>query len=245
MNWKTNRLVVCALLLCVFTVATLRAQGDVVNKIVLLCNPFSHPATAPGAPVTTQIDNLRLDATVKWLGPSTPGGLIVYNGHGAVSGWGILVLSSLDVPANGLAVLAGGIVVATSPLTLTAGQWQHIRMDRVNQTVTMTLSNVGDDDGEDVQTFSFGAIPVNPVGAIHHAIERTSVGDAFNGFIKSASIRAIGSPDTLIEAWDFSRGGVLFDQYRLLTPTAAGVNGNVLNLQNTVWAAPILGHHDN
>jgi hypothetical protein len=171
--------------------------------------------------------------------------LIVYNGHGAVSGWGILVLSSHDAPANGLAVLAGGIIVATSPLTLTAGQWQHIRMDRLDQTVTMTLNNVGDDDDEDVQTFSFGVIPVNPVGGIHKTIEQTSVGDAFNGFIKSASIRAIGEHDPLIEAWDFSRGGVLFDRYRLLTPTATGANGNVLNLQNTVWAAPILGHHDN
>jgi len=230
-----------AVLISALFAASAAADDHRSSDFALLCTSLSHPRTAAGAPVTTQIDNLRLDATVKWLGPSTVGSLILYNGHGAVTGWGILVLPSTDPSANALAVLAGGIVVAPSPIVLPVGKWQRIRMDRVNQIVTMSVRGV--DDDEPPQTFSFGGIGVNPVGGPFRTIEQTLVGDAFNGLVESARIQTLDASRTVIESWSFAHGTAA-GKYELFGGTATGAKGHVLNLQDASWARRVKSRRD-
>ena len=235
MNQTRHRLAGTILLVALAAV-TILADSD---KASLLCTPTSTAATT--GVVTTQLDDLRLEATVKWLGPSTPGSLIVYNGHGAVSGWGILLFGSSDTPPNAISVLAGGVTIVSSPLTLTPGRWQHIQMDRVSQVVTMTLQDVaGDGDDHDhghgaVQTYSFGVIPANPVGGVYSSIEGTDVGNAFNGFIRDARVETLNGTPAVVESWRFTEG-TPFGRLTLFGPTATGVNGHVLHLQNVSWA---------
>lgn len=243
MDTSNRRRLAFAILVSALAAVSALADDSPSKNIALLCNPGSTPRTALGAPATTQVDDLRLEATVKWLGPSTRGSLIVYNGHGAVSGWGIFVLASTDTPANSVAVLAGGVVVAPSPITLTAGKWQRVRMDRVDQVVTLSVRDVERDDDDDdddtsVQTYSFGVIPVNPVGGGFRHIEQTQVGDAFNGFIENARIKGLDASESVIESWAFNHGTPA-GRYELFGTTSTGVNGHVLNLQNTVWAVPV------
>jgi hypothetical protein len=237
-HWRRLAL---AVLVFVLVAASAIADDHSSKEFALLCTSASHPRTAAGAPVTTQIDNLRLDATVKWLGPSTVGSLILYNGHGAVTGWGILVLPSTDPSANALSVLAGGIVVAPSPIVLPVGKWQRIRMDRVNQIVTVSVRGV--DDDEPPQTYSFGGIGVNPVGGFFSSIEQTLVGDAFNGFVETARIQTLDASRTVIESWSFEHGTVS-GRYELFGPTATGTKGHVLNLQNASWARRVRNRRD-
>ena len=221
-------------LLCAFLAIPLFADSQ---KTSLLSTPHTTAQTANA--VTTQTDNLRLEATVKWLGPSPVGSLILYNGNGCCSGWGILVLASTDNPPNVLAVLAGGIVVATSPLTLTPNRWQHVTMDRVAGSVTLTVSDVGDDDdGTPPQTFSFGFIPVFFVGNLVQP--HTYVGDVFNGFLSDAKITNLGGP-SVIESWDFTHAPATSGKLNLYS-SPVGVNGHVLSNFTSWWAVPAHGN---
>lgn len=213
------------------------------QKTALLSTSSTTARTA--GPVTNQTDNLRLEATVKWLGPSNLGSLIVYNGNGCCSGWGILVLASTDNPPNVLAVLAGGITVAPSTITLTPNVWQHIVMDRVNGDVTLTVTSVAEgNDGQDnhriaPQTDDLGGIGVNPLS--NYAWLRpplTYVGDAFNGFIANATITDLTSTPNMIESWDFSQPPATFGNLGLFGATAPGANGHTLNL-TSVWAVQV------
>jgi len=193
----------------------------------------ANTSTPLGNVVTTQIDDIAYDAAVRYDGANADkaGQAIFYNGHGAVTGWGILVLGPSDGVAEGtIAILAGGITVAFTPLQLTRGTWQHIRAERRAGIVTVTL---------DDQTLDLGYIPVHPVGAGFAGIERTSVGGSgtfdspsagFHGAIDRLLIQNLAD-DTPIERWNLNeRGG----------PTATGVNGNVLYLGNTDWVS----HHN-
>lgn len=204
-------------------------------KISMLSSPQT-TARTPG-PVTGQTDNLPLEATVKWLGPSSVGSLIVYNGNGCCSGWGILVFGSADTPANAVGVLAGGVTIVPSTITLTPNKWQHVTMDRVGQAVTLTVSDVGDDGDHSTQTASLGVVPVNFIGFLRPAV--TYVGDAFNGFIAEAKITSLSGTPTVIDSWDFTHGSGTFGKLTLFTgATATGSNGNVLNL-TSAWAAQV------
>ena len=222
-------------LLCAFVAVPLFADSP---KISMLSNPTTTAHTA--GPVTSQTDNLRLEATVKWLGPSNPGSLIVYNGNGCCSGWGILVFSSNDTPANAVAVLAGGVTIVPSTITLTPNKWQHVTMDRVNQNVTLTVTDVGDDGRNSTQTADLGIVPVNFVGFLRPAV--TYVGDAFNGFIADAKITDLGSSN-VIDSWDFTHGSGTSGKLTLFAVAAAsGSNGNVLNLTSPI-AAQVPGNN--
>jgi hypothetical protein len=238
-----RRLTCVVLLVASCAVTTFADHDHDDDQSSLLCAPASSAVT-PGV-VTTQLDNLRLEATVKWLGPANAGSLLVYNGSGSVSGWGILLFGSNDSPPNVISVLAGGVTIVSSPLTLTAGQWQHIQMDRIGQVVTVLLEDVGgDDDHHDrdhghhhAQTFSFGVIPANPVGGQFTSIEGTNVGTAFNGFIRDANVTTLGTPDVVVESWDFTKG-TPFGPLTVFGPAATGINGHTLTTKNVSWAVP-------
>ncbi|HLJ75721.1 MAG TPA: hypothetical protein VKU62_14100 [Thermoanaerobaculia bacterium] len=208
-------------------------------QTALLATPTTTARTATA--ITTQNDDLRMEATVKWLGPSSVGSLIVYNGNGCCSGWGILVFSSNDTPANAIAVLAGGVTIVPSNLTLTPNVWQHVSMDRVNQDVTLTLSSADNNDHTPPQTVDLGVVPANFVGFLRPA--QTLVGDAFNGFISDAAITSLAGTPSVIESWDFSQAPATFNKLvNLYGPTATGSNGHVLNLTSS-WAVPARGNN--
>ena len=186
-------------------------------------------STPAGTLVTTQIDDIAYDVMVRFDGANAADAnqVVIYNGHSGVTGWGILVLGPSDGVAEGtLTILAGGIVVAFTPLTLTQGSWQHLRAERRAGNVTVTL---------DDQTFDLGFIPVNPLAGGFAAIEQTSVGASgpfdgpfggfFNGAIDKVRIQNLVD-DSWIERWNLNeRSG----------PTTTGVNGTVLHLGTTVW----------
>jgi hypothetical protein len=182
----------------------------------------ANTSTPLGTVLTTQIDNIAVEATVRYDGANAANGhqMIYYNGHGAVSGWGIIVIDGM------IGILAGGIDIPMTPFTITDGTWHHVYAERRDQQVTVVF------DGE---TFVIGGLGVNPVGGFFAGIERTSVGgdgtfDAptgdFNGAIDNVKVRDLNT-DQWIERWNFNAGS---------GTTATGVNGNVLQIGNAVWA---------
>ncbi|HEY6808443.1 MAG TPA: LamG-like jellyroll fold domain-containing protein [Gemmatimonadales bacterium] len=221
--------------LCLGTTAWTAAQHPASqgNTALLFNGCDANTSTPLGSVVTTQIDDIAYDAMVRYDGTNAGvlGQALFYNGHGGVSGWGILVLGQSDGVANGtIAVLAGGITVAFTPLQLTRGAWQHITAERRAGDVVVTLSSP-DGTGPD-QTFDAGVIPVHPVGQGFAGIERTTVGGSgtfdipaaqFHGAVDNFRIRDLVT-DTWIERWNFNeRTG----------STATGANGTVLQLGNT------------
>jgi hypothetical protein len=223
--------------LCLGTTAWASGQGhDSQGTTALLFNGCDANTSTPlGSVVTTQIDDIAYDAMVRYDGTnaSVQGQSIFYNGHGGVSGWGILVLGQSDgVPNGTIAILAGGITVAFTPLHLTRGVWQHIQAERRGGDVKVMLSDPTDESV--VDTVDLGFIPVNPVGAGFAGIERTSVGGSgtfdspqadFHGAIDNLRLHDLAT-DTWIERWNFNeRSGA----------TATGANGTVLHLGNTTW----------
>jgi hypothetical protein len=184
--------------------------------------------------VTLQTDNLRLEALVKWSGPPSRSGLLVYNGHGCCSGWGILWLGDDAGPdANKLSVLAGGIIVQTAPVSLPAGKWTRVAMERRAQVVTLTVGGTGEHDP--AQVFNLGVIPVNPLGVDNRPVaggtvrttEKASVGENFNGLVDDVKFRTLDTKQT-IESWKFDD---------VTGFTATGSKGHVLNLETATWMA--------
>ena len=233
-----------ALALCVTPAL---ADDDEGNFAMAFRTPASGPgaiaATAPGSPVTLQTDFLRMEALVKWDGPPNRGGLIVYNGHGCCSGWGILLLGDNDGPAfaHKLSVLAGGITVGVAEVTLPVGVWTQVAMERRGQVVTLTLRGTGKKDP--TQTFDLGIIPVNPLGVDNRPVgggqtvrttEKLTIGENFNGIIDDVKIRTLDTKQT-VESFRFNK---------VTGFTAVGKNGAALDLQSANWIGIPGDDHD-
>jgi hypothetical protein len=189
-------------------------------------------STAPGSPVTLQTDDLRLEAMVKWAGPPSRSGVMVYNGHGCCSGWGILWLGDdAGADANKLSVLAGGITVQVAPASLPVGKWTRVVMERRAQVVTLTVGGTGKRDP--AQVFNLGVIPVNPLGVDNRPVtggtvrttEKASIGENFNGLIDDVKFTSL-IPKLTIESWRFN------DVTGFI---AQGSKGHVLNLETAAW----------
>src|ERR1700733_12718512 len=71
------------------------ADGDRARRDFALGFSEAAGSSATG-PAIGRLDNLRMEALVKWNGPSANGGLIVYNGNGCCNGWGILLHGTND-----------------------------------------------------------------------------------------------------------------------------------------------------
>jgi hypothetical protein len=190
----------------------------------------ANASTPLGTVLTTQIDDIAVDATVRWAGPNAANAhqMIYYNGHGAVTGWGIIVMSVADgAPQDGtIGILAGGIAIPLTPFVLQPGVWHQVQAERRASIVTVTF---------DDQTYEVGGLGVNPIGGFFAGIERTSIGgdgtfDAptgnFNGSIDKVRVRDLASGQWL-ERWNFNAGQ---------GTTATGVNGTVLNIGSATWA---------
>ncbi|HEX7937690.1 MAG TPA: hypothetical protein VF483_01790 [Gemmatimonadaceae bacterium] len=207
--------------------ATANAAG---GGTTLYFNGVNANASTPlGTVLTTQIDNLEVDVMVRYDGPNANHShqTVYYNGHGAVTGWGIIIQAQADGDPDGsLAILAGGIDIPLTGMTLTIGKWQHIVARRVNQQVSVTL---------DDRTVDLGGLGVHPVGQGYASIERTTIGGdgtfdspsgSFNGAIDNVKVRDLAN-DQWIERWNFNAGQ---------GTTTTGVNGTVLGIGNAVWA---------
>jgi hypothetical protein len=188
----------------------------------------ANASTVAGTIVTTQVDNIAYDMLVRFDGPTSHQyQMIFYNGHGAVTGWGLMVIGADDGQVEGtIAVLAGGIIISATPLVLKPGIWQHLSAERRDGKVTVSL---------DDQSYAVGAFPVNPLGgAKYQAIERTTVGGDgtfdtpaghFRGAIDRVRVRDLAS-NFFIERWYFdeARGAM-----------TVGARGAVIYLGNTQW----------
>jgi hypothetical protein len=223
--------IACVVLMASFTIArsqdnttAAKAEGEHERseKFVLQFNAASG-SIATGAPIN-RTDNLRMEALVRYDGPSANGGVLIYNGNGCCNGWGLLVYGTNPDPnaAGRLAILAGGIVVQDSQqsLTLPVGVWQRIRVESRGQLVT--LSFPGNDAGP---VFSFGVVPRNDLN--FEVPSSVTVGQGFNGLIKDVRFTSLDTPNTVLEFWRLNEGA---------GNIATGVNGAVLNLTNTSWA---------
>jgi hypothetical protein len=73
----------------------------------------ANASTTLGSLISTQMDNMTISATVRFDGPNAYEGgddhqIIYYNGHGGVTGWGIIVMNSGGGFADGtVCILAG------------------------------------------------------------------------------------------------------------------------------------------
>ena len=179
-------------------------------------------STPLGTVVTTQIDNIEMDAQVRWDGANATNShqVIYFNGHGGVAGWGLILFGSE------ICVLQAGIDIPCTGLNLTQGAWQHVSAKRVNGEISVTL---------DDQTVELGYRDVHPVPGAFSAIVRTTVGGDgtfdtpsgdFYGAIDRVRVRDL-STDTWIERWNFNEG---------TGPAAVGANGTVLYVGNSAWA---------
>ena len=189
----------------------------------------ANTSTPLGTIVTSQIDNIAVDVMARFDGPNAVGShqMIYYNGHGAVSGWGIIVLGAPDGFAEGtIGILAGGIAIPMTNLVLQPGVWQHVTAERRAGVITVTL---------DDQTFVIEGLGVNPIGGGFAHIERTTVGGDgtfdgptgnFRGAIDRVRVRDLNT-ESWIERWNFNEGE---------GTTATGVNGTVLFIGNSLWA---------
>src|ERR1043165_2266300 len=149
--WNPRRLAVIgavlALTACADSVAPHQvSSADAANLSAgggstLFFNGSDANASTPlGTVLTTQIDNIEMDAEVRWDGANAANAhqVIYMNGHGGVSGWGILVID------GEIRILQAGIDIPNTGLFLTQGQWQHVSARRVNGDISVTL------DGETV-----------------------------------------------------------------------------------------------
>jgi len=195
--------------------------------------PGALAATAPGMPVTLLNDDIEMQARVKWAGRPARSGLIVYNGHGCCSGWGLLLMGE-DQPAfqrGKLGVLAGGIVVAVSDADLPAGEWATVRVERRSGIVTIGVRGSGKHDGE--QLYNMGFIFANALGVDNRPLgggqtvrtsERLTIGENFNGLIDDVTLRTLAGET--IESFGFNQPSGFI---------ATGSMGAVLSLQTAAW----------
>lgn len=202
--------------------------SDTAPGSALLFNGTNtNASTAVGTVVSPQLDNVVYDMMVRFDGP-TPNRhqMVFYNGHGGVTGWGIMVIGANDGQSEGtIAVLAGGVVVSATPLVLQTGKWQHLVAERRDERVTVSL---------DDESYVVGAFPVNPVGGKYAKIERTTVGGdgsfdaptaSFRGAIDRVRVRDLAS-SFFIERWYFDEGQ---------GPVTVGAKGAVIHLGNAQW----------
>ena len=235
MRVRIHRLVVCLAITSVVLIACFtnaRSQEDKDRKNFALQFNAATGSTATGAAIN-RTDNLRMEALVRYDGPSADGGVLLYNGNGCCNGWGLLVYGTNNTGSNAgrLAILAGGVVVQDSQqsLTLPVGVWERVRVESRGQHVT--LSFPGNDPGP---VFSFGIVPRNDLN--FEAPSSVTVGQGFNGLIRDVRFTSLDTPNTLLEFWRLNEG---------MGNIATGVNGGVLNLTNTSWVQLSGEEHNN
>lgn len=225
MRVRVARLVVPLAVACVVLIigSFNVARSDENRRSFALQFNAASGSIATGAPIN-RTDNLRMEALVRYDGPSDNGGVLLYNGNGCCNGWGLLLYGNNDpthAPGT-LAILAGGVTIQDSvqPLTLPVGVWQRVRLESRGQRVTLSFPGI---DGSG-PAFSFGTVPRNNLN--FEAASSVIVGQGFNGLIRDVRFTSLDTPNTVLEFWPFNEG---------TGSIATSVEGAVLNLTNTSW----------
>jgi hypothetical protein len=200
---------------------------SVGGTALVLDGARSFVGTATGTLVTSQSDNLTVDMMLRWDGrTANEYQMVFYNGHGGVTGWGLMVTGRENGQPDGtISVLAGGITIAATTLVLKQGTWHHLVAERRDGKVTVTL---------DDQSYSVGAFPVNAIADRYRSIERTNIGGdgprdtpsgVFRGAIDRVRMRDLAS-NYFIDRWNFDEGrGTI----------TIGEKGALLHVENAEW----------
>lgn len=78
--------------------------------------------------VTTLTDNVTMECWVRWDGTAVPvANLIMYNGDGSTSGYGLYMVPGVTGVVN---FLAGGIIATSTLYSLTPNVWTHLALRR-------------------------------------------------------------------------------------------------------------------
>ena len=149
--------------------------GRVGNALEL--NGSSTVVTS-SALATTKTDNLTMSAWVKWDGATSDHQMIVYNGHSAFDGYGLMLNQS---NGNRVTILVGGVAFVSSQETLTADRWTHVAAIRKNGTWSLYL------DGQSATLSAAGSVPKTPTGLTRAGGTQSSTG-YFNGIVDEVSI---------------------------------------------------------
>ena len=208
-------------------VAAVILPDSVAGTALLFDGATSFVGTSVGTIVTPQSDNITIDLMLRWDGRTKDEiQTIFYNGHGGLSGWGLLVTGRENSQEDGtIAVLAGGITITGTTLVLKPGRWQHLVAERRDGKVTVTLDDL---------SYSIGAFPVNALGEQHRAEERTTVGtdgirgspqNVFRGAIDRLRIRDLAS-NYFVDRWNFDEGS---------GQVTVGDKGALLYVDNARW----------
>lgn len=174
---------------------------------------------ATGAAIN-QNDNLRMEARVRYDGPSANGGILIGKGSGCCNGWGVLMYGTVDgAKAGTLAILAGGVTIADlpQPMRLPLGEWQRIRVESRGQRITVSFPGKHNPGPQ----FSYGIVPRNNL----NATSSVTIGQGFNGLIDDVEFTALGTPNSLLEFWDF-------DRPQPSSTMVTGAKGGILDLTN-------------
>jgi hypothetical protein len=199
------------------------------NPSLLFDGLSATTSTPSGTVFTTQTDNMSVEASFTYEGPNTANAhqTLFYNGNGAVSGWGILILDAADGALPGtVAFLSGGVTVAATPFVLAPRRRSHIRVTRDAAGDVKVYVN-----GDSVDLGGIGVHPVQQGTADHTAVGGDGTFGAptgtFNGTISDLRVRDIGTGGT-IEHWRFDEGSGAI---------TTGDRGTILFLGKTQWTS--------
>ncbi|PKP17520.1 MAG: hypothetical protein CVU05_15400, partial [Bacteroidetes bacterium HGW-Bacteroidetes-21] len=93
-----------------------------------------------GEPFTMQIDNVSIEAWVKWNGVEAgQNQIVVYNGNTSSSGFGLFINSGDNYE---ISLLCGGASIATSDYKLSTGVWTHLAVVRNGGTWTFYANGI-------------------------------------------------------------------------------------------------------
>ncbi len=187
-----------------------------------------------GTPVDTLIDNLTMEAWVKWTGNTSQLQPVVFNGGADADGYGLILDSG-----NHISILLGNVVWGTSDSVLPVGVWTHLAMVRNSGNWSLYLN------GANIAiSLLAGQAPSTPtadfyIGAANH------LNSFFNGAIDEVRISQIARYTSNFTplSTPFTTDGNTIALYHLdegtgSTTADASGNSNTLALVNDPgWAA--------
>lgn len=107
--------------LCQNTSTTFSSGATLCSVNMLLFNGNNSQASL-GAPISTAIDNITMEAWISWSGTTANNQYIMLNGNSTSSGYGLY----LPAGSNQLAINLGGVATLTSTATVPIGTWTHV-----------------------------------------------------------------------------------------------------------------------
>jgi hypothetical protein len=185
--------------------------------------------------ITTETQNITLEAWFKWNGANGNSQYIVTNGNG--NGYGIFLNSTGRIDA-----VLGGVLIITGTKTANPGEWTHVALVRTNTTTTLYVN------GEATATST--ATPLTPDQAFVIGASGTGSNDFFKGsidevrlwgvaltpetLIANSSISLEGTEDDLLAYWNMNEkhGDYIYDK------TINDHTCNLVSMEASDWIQP-------